>query len=117
MPRPVPRPDEVLIEVDRCGICGTDVHIFRGEYLGSYPVTPGHEFSGTRSSRSARACVAFDIGDRVAVEPNMPATPVRPAFRTGRTSASDWQAVGVTLPGGMAEYVCARRRLSSPSAT
>ena len=37
---------ELRIKVKVCGICGTDVHIFRGEYLGSYPVTPGHEFSG-----------------------------------------------------------------------
>ena len=29
------------------GICGTDIHIFNGDYLGAYPVIPGHEFSGT----------------------------------------------------------------------
>ena len=39
-------PGEVLIQVMASGICGTDIHIFNGEYLGAYPVIPGHEFSG-----------------------------------------------------------------------
>ena len=33
---------DVRIQVKASGICGTDVHIYRGEYLGTYPVTPGH---------------------------------------------------------------------------
>ena len=41
---PEPAPDEVLVRVMASGICGTDIHIFRGEYLGGYPVIPGHEF-------------------------------------------------------------------------
>ncbi|MBE0699344.1 MAG: alcohol dehydrogenase catalytic domain-containing protein, partial [Anaerolineaceae bacterium] len=46
MDRPEPAPGEVLIRVMASGICGTDIHIFRGEYLGGYPVIPGHEFAG-----------------------------------------------------------------------
>ncbi len=38
---------EILIQVMASGICGTDIHIYRGEYMGSYPVIPGHEFAGT----------------------------------------------------------------------
>jgi D-arabinitol dehydrogenase (NADP+) len=46
--RDVPEPGarEVMIQVMASGICGTDLHIYRGEYMGSYPVIPGHEFSG-----------------------------------------------------------------------
>ena len=43
---PVPADDEVLIEVKATGLCGTDIHIYKGEYFGGYPRTPGHEFSG-----------------------------------------------------------------------
>ena len=46
IPIPELADNEVLIEVMASGICGTDIHIFRGEYLGDYPVIPGHEFSG-----------------------------------------------------------------------
>ena len=38
--------DDVLIRVHTAGICGTDVHIFKGEYEAIYPLIPGHEFSG-----------------------------------------------------------------------
>ena len=47
IPKPEPTEDEVLVKVMASGICGTDIHIFRGEYMGGYPVIPGHEFSGS----------------------------------------------------------------------
>ena len=46
---PVPQPSdgEVLIKVHSTGICGTDLHLFRGSARGAvYPLIPGHEFSG-----------------------------------------------------------------------
>ncbi|MDC7247287.1 MAG: alcohol dehydrogenase catalytic domain-containing protein, partial [Sphaerochaetaceae bacterium] len=46
VPIPQCRSDEIRIKVAASGICGTDIHIYRGEYLGSYPIIPGHEFSG-----------------------------------------------------------------------
>jgi 2-desacetyl-2-hydroxyethyl bacteriochlorophyllide A dehydrogenase len=106
LPRPEPKADEVLIEVERCGICGTDVHIFRGEYLGSYPITPGHEFSGTVAAVGS-AVRNFVVGDRVAVEPNISCDACPSCLSNRQNFCERWQAVGVTLPGGMAEYVCA----------
>ncbi|MEU7870476.1 alcohol dehydrogenase catalytic domain-containing protein [Dactylosporangium sp. NPDC049140] len=53
VPDPVPGPGEVLVEVERAGICGTDVELFTGglSYLQTgvtaYPVRPGHEWCGT----------------------------------------------------------------------
>ena len=44
---PVPGLGEVLIKVRAAGICGTDLHIYHGEYEAAYPIIPGHEFSGT----------------------------------------------------------------------
>ena len=41
VPKPVPAPDNVLINVMASGICGTDIHIFRGEHLGDYPDNTG----------------------------------------------------------------------------
>ena len=43
---PEPVQDDMLIEVHAAGICGTDLHIFEGEYEAQYPLIPGHEFSG-----------------------------------------------------------------------
>jgi L-iditol 2-dehydrogenase len=39
-------PHEVLIEVERCGVCGTDVHMNQGGMPLAFPVIPGHEFAG-----------------------------------------------------------------------
>lgn len=65
-------PQDVLIKVMACGVCGTDVHIFEGD-KGSAQCTPptvlGHEFSGVVET------VGSDVtnvkpGDRVSVDPN-----------------------------------------------
>jgi threonine dehydrogenase-like Zn-dependent dehydrogenase len=53
---PVPRPGEVVVDVERCGVCGTDVEFFTGEmaYLHSgeaaYPIRLGHEWAGRVAS-------------------------------------------------------------------
>lgn len=105
-PQPTPQPDEVLIRVSASGICGTDVHILRGEYLGAYPVVPGHEFAGTVVS-TGRAVTRFKVGDRVAVEPNIPCNNCHACLNNRQNFCENWQAVGVTRPGGMAEFVAA----------
>ena len=47
LPDPAPRDHEVVVAVDTCGICGTDVHVLDGDYgVVRYPVIPGHEFGG-----------------------------------------------------------------------
>ncbi|MGB8984146.1 MAG: alcohol dehydrogenase catalytic domain-containing protein, partial [Anaerolineales bacterium] len=67
---PEPGPGELMIQVMASGICGTDLHIYRGEYMGSYPVIPGHEFSGIVAATGS-GITRFKVGDRVAVEPNI----------------------------------------------
>jgi threonine dehydrogenase-like Zn-dependent dehydrogenase len=37
---PVPKEDEILLKVMASGVCGTDVHIYKGEYFGGYPRIP-----------------------------------------------------------------------------
>jgi D-arabinitol dehydrogenase (NADP+) len=104
-PTPDPSADEILIKVLASGICGTDVHIYQGEYIGSYPITPGHEFSGIVESIGT-AVTRFKPGDRVAVEPNLPCDNCVNCLNNRQNFCLNWQAVGVTLPGGMAQYVC-----------
>ena len=43
---PEPGPGEVLVRIEAAGICGTDRHLFKGEFPCTPPVTLGHEFSG-----------------------------------------------------------------------
>jgi D-arabinitol dehydrogenase (NADP+) len=101
---PEPGPGEILIKVMASGICGTDIHIFNGEYLGAYPVIPGHEFSGIIVS-TGNLVKRFKAGDRVAVEPNIACDNCAHCLNNRQNFCLNWQAIGVTLPGGMEQYV------------
>ncbi len=103
---PEPGPGEVLIKVMASGICGTDIHIYNGEYLGEYPVIPGHEFSGVIESTGSRV-TRFKVGDRVAIEPNIACDNCIHCLNNRQNFCLNWQAIGVTLPGGMEQYVTA----------
>ena len=101
---PEPGPGEVLIQVMASGICGTDIHIYNGEYLGAYPVIPGHELSGVVAA-IGESITRFQIGDRVAVEPNIACDNCTNCLNNRQNFCLNWQAIGVTLPGGMEQYV------------
>lgn len=104
MPMPDVRDQEVLIRVVSSGICGTDIHIFRGEYIGTYPVIPGHEFSGVVEAVGKKV-TRLSEGDRVAVEPNIACDNCAACLENRQNFCKNWNGIGVTLPGGMAEYV------------
>jgi D-arabinitol dehydrogenase (NADP+) len=101
---PIPLAKEVLIQVMASGICGTDLHIFNGEYLGSYPVIPGHEFSGVVIEIGDQV-KRFKVGDRVAVEPNISCDNCTNCLNNRQNFCLNWQAIGVTLPGGMEQFL------------
>lgn len=103
---PEPKGRELLIRVATCGVCGTDVHIFRGEYLGTYPIVPGHEFSGVVEAVGQQV-QSLEPGARVAVEPNVSCGRCEACLNNRQNFCENWQGVGVTRSGGMAEYVLA----------
>lgn len=95
---------EIRIKVQASGICGTDIHIYRGDYLGSYPIIPGHEFAGIVDA-IGEGVTRFSVADHVAVEPNISCNNCSACFNGRPNFCENWQAVGVTRPGGFAEYV------------
>ena len=105
---PSPGPTDVIIQVDSCGVCGTDLHIIDGDYPAAHmPVVPGHEITGTivELGRDARH---LDRGTFVVVDPVVECG-YCPQCRSGRTNlCANWQGYGVTLPGGFAEFVRVR---------
>jgi len=94
----------ITIRVNASGICGTDLHIFLGEYLGDYPIIPGHEFSGDVVAIGDEVD-KFQIGDRVAIEPNLSCGICDACLHNRQHFCEDWQAIGVTMSGGMATHV------------
>jgi threonine dehydrogenase-like Zn-dependent dehydrogenase len=105
VPDPVPRDHEVVVAVDTCGICGTDVHVLDGDYgVVRYPVIPGHEFGGVVVA-VGRAVRGLSAGTRVAVDP-MDYCDACSMCRSGWTNMClNGGGLGTTAPGALAEYV------------
>lgn len=105
---PVPEvgPQDVLIRVEAAGICGTDLHLYVGEFDPRYPLIPGHEFSGV-VVEVGKEVTAFSPGDRVAVDPNLYCDQCHYCRRDLQNHCEAWEAIGVTRAGAFAEYVVA----------
>ncbi|MBB6731999.1 zinc-dependent alcohol dehydrogenase family protein [Cohnella zeiphila] len=109
VPDPVPKPGEVVIEVERVGICGTDFHIYEGEFLSPYPIIPGHEFSGT-IRRLGEGVTDLNAGDRVTADPSLFCGSCRYCLTHRGNQCEKWGALGNTVDGSMAEYVAVPAR-------
>ncbi len=98
-------PDEVMVKVMSCGICGTDVHIYHGEE-GSAQVTPpvvlGHEFSGI-VAETGSAVTALRVGDHVTIDPNIYCGECVPCRTGKKQNCEHLSAIGVTRNGGFGE--------------
>ncbi|MFJ3669652.1 zinc-dependent alcohol dehydrogenase family protein [Streptomyces sp. NPDC090106] len=106
VPDPTPGPRDVVVEVAACGLCGTDLHILQGEFAPKLPIVPGHEFAGEVVGLGSEV-TELRVGDRVAVDPSLYCNECH-YCRLGRNNLCDrWQAIGVTRPGGAAEYALA----------
>jgi 2-desacetyl-2-hydroxyethyl bacteriochlorophyllide A dehydrogenase len=106
LPDPTPGPGQIVVKVDCCGICGTDLHIMDGEFPPTpYPITPGHEFAGTVAAVGRDVSIDLPVGARVAVDPSLYCGYCR-RCRSGRDNlCENWAAIGDTVAGAFAEYV------------
>jgi len=103
---PVPGPSDVVVRVAACGLCGTDLHILQGEFAPTLPIVPGHEFAGEVVAVGGRV-QGLAVGDQVAVDPSLYCHECH-YCRIGRNNLCErWAAIGVTVPGGAAEYAAA----------
>ncbi|WP_432260132.1 Zn-dependent oxidoreductase [Cupriavidus sp. TMH.W2] len=105
-PMPEPAAGEVRVRVRYAGICGSDLHIFRGHNpFVAYPRVIGHEFVGTIDAVGA-GVDASRIGQRVVADPVISCGQCH-ACRIGRQNVcSRLQVIGVHRDGGFSEYAC-----------
>lgn len=102
---PVPGPKEVLIETAAVGICGTDAHVFDGEFEGTvFPLVPGHEATGTVLALGPGAdTTGLVVGDHVAVNPSTTCGECEYCL-TGRSNlCRKWNGLGVVASDGAAQ--------------
>jgi 2-desacetyl-2-hydroxyethyl bacteriochlorophyllide A dehydrogenase len=105
-PTPQIGPDEILLESRAAGICGTDLHIYLGEFEPrvSYPAIQGHEFGGVVVEVGANV-QNYQPGDRVVIDPIISCYNC-PACLTGHINACrTLKLLGVDLDGGYGQYV------------
>ncbi len=104
-PKPEIAENEILLRVKACGVCGTDVHFFHGEWAVDMPLIPGHEFSG-EIAEVGKDVSTVSVGDRVSVDPNVVCGVCKNCRRTERSYlCSNISAIGVDVNGAFAEYV------------
>jgi 2-desacetyl-2-hydroxyethyl bacteriochlorophyllide A dehydrogenase len=101
--------DEVVVKVSQVGICGTDIHIIRNDYHSTFPIIAGHEFVG-QVVETGKQVTSFQRGDRVAVDPNIYCGECYFCRQEQSNHCLNWQGVGITRPGGFAEYVAVPAR-------
>jgi len=111
-PQPHPGPGEVVLHIDACCICGTDLRIASGAhraYTDAAGRVPGHEIVGTVAETGDGATA--ELGNHVFVAPNYGCGRCR-SCRRGQVNLCDQpRAIGITQDGGFADYLLLPREL------
>ncbi len=102
---PEPGRDEVLVRIHQCGICGSDLHAYKGKHpFIDLPATPGHETAGVIDSVGSEV-TGWNIGDRVCVEPQLICGEC-PLCDSGRYNiCTSLRVMGCQGAGALADYL------------
>ena len=101
-PERAPAAGEVVIAVAAAGVCGTDLHIWLGEYESVPPVTMGHEVCGTVAAAGDGVDGGW-VGARAAVETFFSTCGECPHCRAGKLSVCERRrSIGTHVDGGFA---------------
>jgi L-iditol 2-dehydrogenase len=112
VPKPVPGHEELVVRVDACGVCGTDVNLYTGKYSANCPVILGHEFAG--EVVEVGPGVDLQVGTRVTVDPNESCGACYWCHSGQPTFCQNMAAYGVLRDGAFAEYVAVGIRGTYP---
>ena len=115
---PAPGPTEVLIDVQACGICGSDVHMFQTDDAGyiyypgltAFPCTLGHEFSGKvveagKDALNKRTGKPYQPGEAVCSEEMVWCSQCRPCADGFPNHCEQLQEIGFSIDGAYAKYI------------
>ncbi len=108
VPEPSPGINDVLIRVDRTGICGTDLHIYKWDAWAQktipVPMVVGHEFVGEVVTVGSNVN-DFHPGDIVSAEGHVVCGRCRNCLAGRRHLCKDTSGIGVNRPGAFAEFI------------
>jgi 2-desacetyl-2-hydroxyethyl bacteriochlorophyllide A dehydrogenase len=97
---------EALVRVAYSGICGSDIHIWRGHHpTATYPRIPGHEFSGVLEKFVGTPRDGLKTGDPVVVQPFWSCGLCEPCIRGMDNVCRELKVIGFHEDGSFAEYI------------
>lgn len=105
LPRPEPGPGDVRLRLKMISICGSDVHLYTGDWQQRtpFPVRPGHEGFGVVDA-VGDGVTQLEVGQRVVIEPNIPCGDCRTCRRGWGNICPNKRITGVLEPGCFAQY-------------
>jgi L-iditol 2-dehydrogenase len=99
VPVPAPGPGEVLLRVQRIGVCGSDIHVYHGKHpYTSYPVVQGHEFSAVVEAVGP-GVTGIDPGRKVTAMPQIVCGECAPCRRGDYHICDQLKVQGFQAPG------------------
>ncbi len=105
---PVPGPNDVLIEVSKTAVCGTDLHIERWDEWAANTISPpmvvGHEFMGTVAGTGSEVS-GFSSGQRVSAEGHITCGQCRNCRAGRRRFCANTVGIGVNQDGAFADLI------------
>ena len=106
-PDPTPGVKQILIETAAVGMCGTDTHVFDGEFEGTvFPLVPGHEATGTIVALGPGVndgVFDFQVGDHVAVNPSTVCGECEFCLNGHQNLCRFWNGLGVVASDGASQ--------------
>jgi len=111
IPVPEIKPDEILMRVQSCGLCRTDMHIHKGHFLSEFPLTNGHEFAGV-VEKTGDAVQGFQIGDRIVADNTELCGHCFHCQRDEPLFCENFVSHGCNCAGGFAEYLAIKAEKS-----
>jgi 2-desacetyl-2-hydroxyethyl bacteriochlorophyllide A dehydrogenase len=108
-PDPLPKENEILVEVKAASICGSELHAFTGvskrrEEIHGLPLVMGHEFAGV-VAKTGKNVTGFSVGDKIAVNPIIPCGRCEQCISGRNNICSNYKLYGLHIDGSFAEYV------------
>ena len=106
-------PEEVLIKVMACGVCGSDVHIFEGDQGSTTTVPPliqGHEFAGIIAEVGENV-KGWKVGDHVCADPADNCNECYYCLNGLMSHCDHMKAIGTNVDGGFSQYCKVKARL------
>tara|TARA_Y100001936_G_C16058047_1_gene662371 strand:+ start:1169 stop:2179 length:1011 start_codon:yes stop_codon:yes gene_type:complete len=104
IPTPLPGPEDVLVKISACGVCGSDVLLAKGGFPAILPVIPGHEASGTIEAVGENVD-AVSVGTPVAIYYIDHCTKCEPCLTGKVNMCLNLKRMGVEFNGAFAESV------------